>query len=201
MRFTATLVVLLWATATRASNLRAFELDVFAGFSGRLYPSESEPGIVASRNGGFGGAVSFAYRAPFFVHPFLDVGWSSISSSDRVVDLGAQGGVAVASRSLSTWTFMIGPGMEVWQLRLRAGLGVYDLLVRTDLLGVTSRSSAIQFGYLVSLAWIGLRAPPFQLGAEARLSFVTGVALVGSTNIGLFAVGLTGAWDFVTWER
>lgn len=193
--------VFLLAGEARAADRHAFELDLLAGYSGRLYPADADPGTTSIVNGGFGGAASVAYHASFFVHPFLDFSWLSIGCSDRTVDLGAYGGVSTAARSLSAWSLMIGPGMDVWQLRFRAGLGIYELLLHTRLLGVTASSSELQFGYLLSAAWLAWRGPPFQVGVEARFGFVTGIALLSGANLGVFLVGATATWDFVSWVR
>jgi hypothetical protein len=99
-----------------------------------------------------------------------------------------------SSNSSTALGFIIGPGWDIDWFRLRVGIGVYDVMVRSTVNGSTDKANVLGLGFLASAAAMVWRPEPFALGVEARL-----VALQAPFN-GVYQstwqIGLTGRWDF-----
>lgn len=175
--------------------VRAWELDGFAGYGQLAYPALDASETTWS-NGGPGFALTVAYRGPHFTHPFFDVSYVPIISSGQNFYLPGSNSSAFASNSSYALGFVVGPGWDIDWFRIRAGVGLYDVVVESAVLGQTNKSSALSLGFLFSAAVLVWRPEPiFALGLEARLA-----ALQSPTN-GVYqsswVLGLTGRWDFV----
>jgi hypothetical protein len=168
---------------------KAYELDAFAGWGGRLYPGH-DPAEASSDSGGVSFALSLAYRSAHFVHPFLDVWFLPVYSNGRNVDLGSDGGVAHVDGSMTSMAISFGPGFEVWRARLRAGFAFYNVGVTTEVLGDSASSSSWHFGYFLAASGMVWRNKLFQVGLELRF------APVRTAPMGTLAAGITGSWDF-----
>lgn len=183
------------ATTVEGKPVRAWELDGFAGYGQLAFPALDASETTWS-NGGPGFALTVAYRGPHFTHPFFDVSYVPIISSGQNFYLPGSNGSAFASNSSYALGFVVGPGWDIDWFRIRAGVGLYDVVVQSAVLGQTNRSSALTLGFLVSAAVLVWRPEPiFALGIEARLA-----ALQAPTS-GIYqsswSIGLTGSWDFV----
>jgi hypothetical protein len=102
---------------------------------------------------------------------------------------------AFASNSSWAWGLAFGPGFDLDRFRLRAGIGLYDVSVRTNVSGQENTSSGIHLGFLAAASAMVWRPEPFALGVEARL-----VALQAPTAgiyQSMWQLGITGRWDFV----
>jgi len=179
-------------------TLQAWEVDVFAGYGQLAFPALDTANLAWS-NGGAGFALTVAYRGPHFTHPFFDISYVPVISSGKTVYTlsGTTGQLqqSFASNSSWAWGFVIGPGWDVDWFRFRVGVGLYDLLVKTNVAGTTSTISQFSVGFLAAASALVWRPEPFALGVEARL-----VALqMPFTGIyeSVWEVGLTGRWDFV----
>jgi hypothetical protein len=169
---------------------KAYELDAFLGWGGRIYPGQ-DPAEASSDSGGISFALSVAYRSAHFVHPFLDVWFLPVYSNGRNVDLGPEyGGVAHVDGSMTALALSFGPGFDVWRARLRAGFAFYNLGVTTEVLGDSSSSSSWHFGYFLAASGMVWRNKLFQVGLELRF------APVRTAAMGTLAAGITGSWDF-----
>ena len=191
------------ASAVRAEEAKpaeqkpeAWELDAFAGYGQLAYPPMDTANQTWS-NGGPGFSLTAAYRGPHFTHPFFDISYVPIVSSGRSVYLPGTGpgSTAFASNATWAWGFVVGPGWDIDWFRIRAGVGAYDVLVRTTVAGQTNTSSKLTIGFLASAGALVWRPEPFAVGVEARL-----VALQSPFS-GIYQssweIGLTGRWDFV----
>lgn len=182
------------AATAEGKPVRAWELDGFAGYGQLAFPTLDTQATWS--NGGPGFALTVAYRGPHFTHPFFDVSYVPIISSGQNFYLPGSNGSAFASNSSYALGFVVGPGWDIDWFRFRVGVGLYDVVVESAVLGQTNTSSALSLGFLVSAAVLVWRPEPiFALGIEARLA-----ALQAPTN-GIYqtswAIGLTGSWDFV----
>jgi hypothetical protein len=167
---------------------RALELDAFGG--ALRSNVRSVPGSLSTRNGGVGLALVALYRSRYFLAPFAEVGYFSLAASDRVVDVGS-GPVSVLNRS---WAFGFAGGvaLDVWRLRFRAGLGFYDLVVRTVTPGARSTVSELDFGYLAGVTVYPLVRDRFRVGVEARAGFIV------EAETGFLSLGATLGGDAIT---
>jgi hypothetical protein len=177
----------------KAAPRHFWELDLFAGYGQIGYPAV-DTSSTTWWNGGPGFALSVAYRGPHFTHPFLDISYVPIISSGRHAYDPRTGGTLYASNSSSALGLIIGPGFDISWFRIRAGLGLYSVSVKTTVDGVENKASQTSLGFLVSAAGMVWRPEPFALGVEARL------AMLQAPTAGIYQLswvaGLTGRWDF-----
>jgi opacity protein-like surface antigen len=184
------------AAADEEEERFAWEMDLFAGYGQLAFPTQDIAGAAWS-NGGPAFALGFAYRGAHLTHPFVDISYIPILSSAKYVNVLLPGGSSTVYATNSSFAIglAIGPGWDIDWFRVRVGVGVYDVFVKTDVIGQPHTVSQIGIGFFASLGALVWRPDPFALGAEARL-----VALTFPTN-GIYqtmwSAGLTGRWDFV----
>jgi len=186
-------------TPSEVPTPHAWELDGFAGYGQLAWPALDTASTTWS-NGNAAFALGVAYRGPHFTHPFLELSYVPIIASGaaaRVTGTGEGAPVITgfASNSSWAWGLALGPGWDLDRFRLRAGVGLYDLQVRTTVSGQTNTSSGIHIGFLAAASAMVWQPDPFALGLEARL-----VALQAPTAgiyQSMWQVGVTGRWDFV----
>jgi hypothetical protein len=151
----------------------AIELTVFGGYSFMLPVRLDRRDEVSRFLGGGTIAGGILYRPPYFVSPFVDVGYYPLYASRNAVDLGPDaGGRAVTTSSLAAIGMSAGLAADVWRLRIKAGAALYDLLVRSSVLGQEVRSSEIDGGYMFAIAGDVVRTARLHLGLEARVGFI-----------------------------
>jgi len=181
--------------ATEEKAHTAWEMDLFAGYGQLAFPTQDTVNVAWS-NGGAAFALSFAYRGEHFTHPFVDISYVPILASAKYVNVFVPGGVSTIYASNSSYAvgLAIGAGWDVDWFRARVGVGLYDMVVKTDVLSQPNTVSQVGIGFLASMSAMVWRPDPFALGVEARL-----VALNAPTQ-GIYqtmwSVGLTGRWDF-----
>jgi len=174
----------------------AWEMNLFAGYGQLAFPTQDMVNVAWS-NGGPAFALGFAYRGAHFTHPFVDISYIPILASAKYVNVYVPGGVSTIYATNSSYALglAIGPGWDIDWFRVRVGVGLYDVVVKTDVSGQPNTVSQVGIGFLASLSAMVWRPDPFALGVEARL-----VALTFPTNgiyQSMWSVGLTGRWDFV----
>ena len=205
MRYLVLAIALLAGSAARAEGPPAaaeekehfaWEMDLFAGYGQLAFPATDTSNVVSS-SGGPAFALSFAYRGAHFTHPFVDVSYIPILSSAKNVNVYVPGGLNTLSVNNSSYALglAIGPGWDVDWFRVRVGVGLYDVFVKTEVNAQSNTVSQIGIGFLASLSAMVWRPDPFALGVEARM-----VALTFPTNgiyQAMWSAGVTGRWDFV----
>lgn len=174
----------------------AWEMDLFAGYGQLAFPTQDMVNVAWS-NGGPAFALSFAYRGAHFTHPFVDISYIPILSSAKYVNVYVPGGASTIYATNSSYALglAIGPGWDIDWFRVRVGVGLYNVSVKTDVSAQPNTVSQVGLGFLASLSAMAWRPDPFALGVEARL-----VALTFPTNgiyQSMWSAGLTGRWDFV----
>jgi hypothetical protein len=183
------------AAPVLAEPREVWELDAFLGYGQLAFPA-TDP-TLTSAIGGPGFALSVAYRGPHFTHPFFDLSYVPILSGSRQVNVVAPGGsTSTVSADSSSYAigFILGPGWDIDWFRVRAGLGLYDVVVHTTVNSATNSPSSLQLGFLATATAMVWRPEPFALGIEARL-----VALQLPTmgiSQSMWELGITGRWDF-----
>jgi hypothetical protein len=186
--------------AEPAKKRAALEIDAFGGLVKRngLQPISDD---TSTRNGGSALALGVHYRSGYFLAPFVEAAYYSLAASDRIADLGSgDGGPTLVLNRSWAFGFMGGVALDLWRVRLRAGLGAYDLFVRTVTSGTTSSAAAaarstvseLDFGYLAGATMYPLVRERFRVGIEAR------VGLVVEGQIGFIALGATMGGDAFT---
>jgi hypothetical protein len=184
------------AVPSRVEPREVWELDVFLGYGQLAFPSP-DPSLTSSI-GGPGFALTVAYRGPHFTHPFFDLSYVPILSSSRQVNVFAPGGstnTVTADNSSYAFGFILGPGWDIDWFRIRAGIGLYDVVVHTSVNGATNSPSSLQLGFLATASAMVWRPEPFALGVEARLVALQ-VPTAGISQ-SMWELGVTGRWDFV----
>jgi len=176
--------------------LHTWEADLFAGYGQLAWPPQDTTSVGWS-NGGPAFALTFAYRGPHFTHPFFDISYVPILSSGSSVNVLTLGGsqTVYASNSTWAWGFVLGPGWDIDWFRFRVGVGLYDVVVQTNVAGVTSTLSQFTVGFLGTASALVWNPDPFALGVEGRVVAFqypfTGIYQ------SMWEVGLTGRWDFI----
>ena len=179
----------------------AWEADLFAGYGQLAYPAIDTTNVSWS-NGGPAAALSGAFRGPHFTHPFIDVSYIPILSSGRDVSTTTQAGAvdsAFVRSSSWAWGVALGPGWDVDWLRIRVGLGLYDIFVKTEIEGRSDTATQLSLGFLAGLGAMIWRAEPFAVGIEARI-----VALqhpIAGIYQSMWSIGVSGRWDFSRMSR
>jgi opacity protein-like surface antigen len=174
----------------------AWELDLYGGYGQLAFPGIDSSNL-AWYNGGPSFALSVAYRGEHFTHPFIDISYVPILASGQYVNVLAPGGsqTIFANNSSYALGLAIGPGWDIDWFRIRVGLGLYDVVVKTGVSGSTNTVSQLSLGFMASLSAMVWRPEPFALGIEGRmvgLNFpMTGVYQT------MWSAGITGRWDFV----
>jgi hypothetical protein len=87
----------------------------------------------------------------------------------------------------------VGAGVDIWRLRLRAGLGIYRLRVQSEVLGITIVPTELDYGYSLSAAGFLYDSGRLRIGVDAHLF------LIAEAETASVAFGLTLAGDAVSW--
>lgn len=207
MRRLALALALVAASAARAETqappaagaeekpLQAWEVDLFAGYGQLAWPTQDTTNLGWS-NGGPGFALTFAYRGPHFTHPFFELAYIPILGSGRYVNVFTPSGTQTQFASNSTWAWglVVGPGWDVDWFRFRAGVGLYDVVVHTNVAGVTNTVAQVTVGFQAAASALVWRPDPFAVGVEVRIVGLQ-MPLTGIYQ-SMWEVGLTGRWDF-----
>lgn len=170
------------------SDVLSLELSGGVTFSA----TDEAPQVISSsgsENGPFG-ALGFVYRPDYFLSPFLDFAYYSLTdTTDRVA---TSAGEVTAKNSLSMWALSPGVLIDFWRLRARLAVSFENLMADADVAGVKASSSRLSLGYLFGLGGTVVRWDDFALGLESR------VVLNPISDVIVVTAGATGSWDFVS---
>lgn len=182
------------AAAEQTQDPYTLELNLFGGYNRMYLPTPAHRGEVSQRDGGLAIAVGSLLRTKYFLSPFIDVNYHSLMRSTDQVDLGPSlGGPALANNFLSVVGLLGGAALDVWRLRIRAGLGLDFVLVHSKVNGAALTSSEKDMSYFLALGGYLWRSGRFKLGIEARTSVIL------NANIGFVTLGVTGNADLLRW--
>lgn len=150
-------------------------------------------GVESDRIIGYGASASLAYRGPFFLYPFFELGYFNLASSTVHPVTNLRISNEEVENSISSWTWSIGPGVDVGAMRFRLGLGLVFNEISSK--GRDFDDERTAGGFVNSLLVSGylLRKPGFRLGIEGRASYMP----YSSTLF--LAVGVGGAGDAISW--
>jgi hypothetical protein len=171
----------------------ALEVGLFGGHSWSLRVHTENEQRVWSKNGGEAFAAYALFRSPYFLSPYIDVGYYPLYASQEARDVGPPFGTLHSTSSMSTLAFVAGPAFDFWHLRLRAGMGAYRLQVRSTVLGETITPAELDGGYLFAVSGWFLVRSRVRVGLEGRLG------LIVEADIPMAAVGVTIGGDALTW--
>ncbi len=182
------------ALALETEKPYAIELDLFAGYNRLYLPRPSRRGEVSKRDGGVAIGIGAVFRSRYFLSPFFDVHYHSLLRSTDQVDLGpALGGQTLANNSLSTLDAVAGAALDLWRIRVRGGVALAFVLVRSTLNGDTLHSTERDMGYFFGVGGYLWQSKRFKVGVEAR------TMLILNANIGFVSLGATVAGDAFSW--
>jgi hypothetical protein len=171
-----------------------FEADLYAGYSRLYLPSPSRRGELSASNVGVAVAVGSLFRSPYFLSPFVELAFHRLLRTTDAVDLGpALGGSGVAHNWLSTLGLTAGGALDVWRLRVRAGVALDFVYVHSTVNGRTLSASERDMGYVLAVGGYLWRNPRFKIGLEAR------TRLILNANLGFVSLGATAAGDLFSW--
>lgn len=171
--------------AASAPKPHVLELDLHVGISLDVGEQAIQELAIADHRVGSTVSGSLVYRTRYFLSPFVDVGFTGVSSGGTLVPAYQSGGPAVADQRLSLWNVSSGLAFDTWRLRFQGGLGFGVVALHTRLEGDDSRSNRL--GPLAFLA-VGLdlvHRPSFALALKLR-------ALLSSQHLDVqvFSIGL-----------
>lgn len=166
--------------------------DLFLGWGRMVSRADTQNRERSSTNGGLALAFALSYRSPYFLAPFLEGGYSSIYQNEQSF-ITVEGQEAMSQNRLRGLFLVGGPGVEFWRMRVRAGIGVTNLMVSSKVLGQTLSSHELDMTYSAAVAGALIRQPRFQVGLEGRLLMI----IEGQTWVG--TLGLTVGADFLRW--
>jgi hypothetical protein len=174
------------------------EVDLHGAWGFMVQPKVDHSRETSRRNGGPGVGVSALFRTRYFLAPFLDVNFQPLYRSKEIINVvdtpSAPGGPTPADGRLRTLGVTGGLAYDFWRIRLGAGIGVYQMQVRSTLEGrPTLRTSEWDMGYVFSASGFVWGWDRVRLGIESRL----GVIADGGTTF--FSVGMVVAGDAVRW--
>jgi opacity protein-like surface antigen len=169
----------------------AIEVDLHLGYGFMVLPKVDHRGETFSRNGGPTVGLGVIYRSSYFLSPVLDVVFQPLYRSTRDVDVGA--GPTTNSASLRTLGVSLGAVLDIWKLRLGAGIGDYKVLVRSSLNGNSLRASEWDMGYTCSAGVFLWNSPRLRIGLESR------VGMIIDAETTFFSIGAFVAGDALRW--
>jgi hypothetical protein len=188
------LIVSLGAQAGEEARptLKALEIDVSAAYS-FLVSSRSSNGVAQSkRNGGPGAAVAVLLHTTYFLSPFLDLSFHPLYASTDVYDLDpALGGPTALRSSLLALGVTGGAAFDYSRFRLRAGIGMTDVMVRSR--SGAMRTSEWDINYFLSAAGFVWKSGRLKVGIELR------AGIINDAETNFVAIGLVGGGDAVRW--
>jgi hypothetical protein len=170
----------------------ALEMSTSIEYGRMIAPAVDHSHELSARNGGAVIGLAASFRSPYFLAPFIDVGYAQLYSSEEQRVL-ASGTLLRSQNSLSTIWGQVGAGLDVWRLRVRAGLGVYRLRVQSEVLGITITPTELDYGYSLSVSGFFYDSGRLRIGADAHLF------LISEAETASVALGLTVAGDAVCW--
>lgn len=170
----------------------ALEAGAFLGYGRMLAPAVDHSHELSARNGGIAASAVVLYRSPHFLSPFLEIGYAQLYASQERIDT-ADLGTLESDNHLSALSFAAGPALDVWRLRLRAGMGIYRVIVESAIAGVTITPAENDLGWLASAAAYPYQRPGLRIGLEAR------ALLISEASTAVIALGVTASGDALTW--
>jgi hypothetical protein len=173
-------------------TLKSLEVDVSFAYS-FLVSSRGTNGIKQSkRNGGPGGTATVLLHTNYFLSPFLDLSFHPLYASTDLYDLDPSlGGPAALRSSLAAFGVVGGGAFDYSRLRLRAGIGFTDVLIR-------SRSGAMHnsewdLTYFLSASGFLWKWKRLKFGLEFR------AGIINDAGTDFVAIGLVVGGDAVRW--
>lgn len=164
---------------------RALEIGTFLGYGGGIGKQGDIGEVLRSRRGGFLLTAGVLYRTRYFLSPFVDAGFYQLYASRNRVDLGSLGGVTDVNSTLNAVGFVSGFALDAWRLRFKGGVGLFDVIVRSEVLGDRLATSELDMGYVLGIGGHILQRDRVKIGLELRA-----VAIV-EAGMGVLALGLS----------
>lgn len=185
----ASMVVL--PARAQESHGRAVEIALCGGWGVTTQGAEGASTERSNDNGGLAFAGRLSFGSSYFVRPFFEAGWTPLSASRETIRID---GVPKSIRSsLTMWSFTLGPSVDLWRLRVGAGLGLLRTQVTSTMDGVTITPREFGMAYAFYLSGFVYQRPRFRAGVDVRT--------ITSSEIGITHVlfGLLLAGDVLSW--
>jgi hypothetical protein len=142
---------------------------------------------------GVDAALTLTLRTKYFLDPFVDVSYAHLSEGQTDVVVPPASTPTEVSSRLYVWNFALGPGLDVWRLRFRIGVGFASMGVVSEFDGQRNSANSLSFSSMVSCTADLVTVPRFRTGIEARLVNMPGGDLM------YWAAGLSFRGDVLQW--
>ena len=168
------------------------EVDLSGGYDVVSLTDVHHGQEVWSRRGGGSATVGLTYRSPYFLSPFLDVGYYPIFASQSVVDVGSYGGRVRATGTLDAIAAFLGPALDLGRFRIGAGVGAYQLHSTASVNGSTFSTRELHTGYALDVSFYLLRESGVSVGLDSRAT------IIQDSDIVVLTLGATVGADVIS---
>ena len=175
-----------------APKTHTVEVDLHFGLSYDVGEQAIQELALSDHRFGETFSVAAVYKTRYFLSPFVDVGYSAVSSGGTLVPFYQYGGPAIADQRLSLWNVSSGFAFDTWRLRFQAGLGLGVVVLRARVGADESHSARLAPLALFATSLDLVRAPRFALALKLQ-------ALLSSQHLDVqvFSAGLEIRGDLV----
>jgi hypothetical protein len=190
----AALVILSLSFAAAGQDRQSgLELSGYAGWGRMIAPQVEHSHEIDATNGGIEASALLLYHSSHILSPYLETGYARLYSSRERIDLGTELGVVETSSFFTTFWLAAGPALDLGPLRIRGGLGMYQLRVDSTVDGVRIRPSELDLGWFASVSGFPFQYKGISFGPECRL------LLISEASTAAIGIGITGRGDLLKW--
>lgn len=172
---------------------RQLEVGAFGGINWVNGEPQNYATSQTSSTVGFDAALTLTLRTHYFLDPFIDVSYAHLSAGDTDVVVPPASTPTQVSSRLFTWNFAIGPSIDLWRLRFRAGVGLSTIVVNHEFAGQDNTVNSLSMSTMITCSADLITIPRFRTGIEARWVTMPGAALA------YWAAGLSFRGDVLQW--
>jgi hypothetical protein len=173
------------------SPRRSVEIALDGGWGVTTQGAEGASKERSNDNGGFAFAGRLSFGSSYFIRPFFEAGWTPLTASREGIKI--DGVPQSIHSSLTMWSFTLGPSVDLWRLRVGAGLALLRAKMTSTMNGVTITPTDYGMAYAFHLSGFVYQRPRFRAGLDVR--YITS-AEIGITHV-LFGLLLAG--DALSW--
>ncbi|MBI5516252.1 MAG: hypothetical protein HY909_20875 [Deltaproteobacteria bacterium] len=122
---------------------------------------------TSGSNGGLAAGLLVALRSPYYLTPWLELGYAKLYGSSLAYT-DAAGMRHTATAGMRTLAVVFGPAVDFWRLRVGLGIGIYNLGVSSTVDGVSQSVGELDMGYSFMVSGRILTRGRFRLGVQVR---------------------------------
>jgi hypothetical protein len=164
---------------------RAVVVQAEAGFGGQVAPTVNHDRELSHSKGGLAFGGTLRLRSRYFLSPFFRFSYVPVYANEQQEPPQQE----IRKNRSTALTLAFGPSLDIWRLRLGAGLSFSNLRVSSSFAGTTLRTHPWYQGYEATVCATVFHRQKIDLGAAASLLSITEADLV------LLTVQLTASFD------